>query len=114
MSIAIVFPAIALLFLALAQAVMVAAAHQVALAAAEDGLRLARAHHGTLAGGRTAAIAFARQEPVLLAPQAAVAGTNVITVTVHGRAPSLVPGVHLAVTATARGAREVFTTGQTP
>jgi hypothetical protein len=111
-SIAIVFPAIALLFLALAQAVMVAAAHQVALAAAEDGLRVARAHHATLTGGRTAALRFARQEPVLLVPQVAVSGGTSITVTVHGRAPSLLPGVRLAVAATARGAREVFTTGQ--
>lgn len=109
-SIAIVFPAIALLFLALAQAVMVAAAHQVALAAAEEGLRVARAHHATMSAGRSAAAAFARHEPVLGNPQVAVSGTMTITVTVHGRAPSLLPGVRMAVGAAARGARERFTT----
>jgi ABC-type Fe3+-hydroxamate transport system substrate-binding protein len=112
-SIAIIFPAIALLFLALAQAVMVSAAHQVALAAAEEGLRVARAHHGTASAGRTAAAAFARHEPVLSNPQVTVAGSTTVTVIVHGRAPSLLPGVPMAVGATARGARERFTT-ETP
>lgn len=109
-SIAIIFPAIALLFLALAQAVMVAAAHQVALAAAEEGLRVARAHHGSAPTGRTAAAAFAGHEPVLSDPQVTVAESTTITVVVHGRAPSLLPGVPMAVRATARGPRERFTT----
>lgn len=109
-SIAVVFPAIAVLFLALAQTVMVTTAHQVALAGAEEGLRIARAHHGTLAQGQTAAVAFARHEPILGDPQAAVSGTTSITVTVRGTAPALVPGIRLAVSATARGARERFTT----
>jgi hypothetical protein len=112
-SIAIVFPAIALLFLALAQAVMVTAAHQVALAAAEEGLRVARTHHGTLAAGRTAAITFAGHEPVLLSPAVAVSGTTTIAVTVHGGAPALLPGLHLSLSAQARGARERFTTDRT-
>jgi hypothetical protein len=109
-SIAIIFPAIAVLFLAMAQAVMVAAAHDVALSAAEEGLRVARAHHSTLPRGRTAATAFARHEPVLVSPRVAVSGTRTVTVTVHGNAPSLLPGVHLVVSGTARGACEVFTT----
>lgn len=113
-SIAIIFPAIAVLFLALAQAVMVAAAHDVALSAAEEGLRVARAHDSTLPRGRTAAMVFARQEPVLGSPQVAVSGTATVTVSVHGRAPSLLPGVHLIVSGTARGAREIFTTPQQP
>lgn len=110
-SIAIVFPAIALAFLAAAQVVMVAAAHQVALAAAEEGLRVARAHHGTLANGRAAAMGFAHHEPILLAPDVDTSGTTTITVAVHGAAPSVLPGFHLSVAATARAPREVFTTG---
>ena len=113
-SIAIIFPAIGLLFLALAQAVMLAAAHAVALASAEEGLRVARAHNSTLLRGQTAAISFAHHEPVLLAPQANLTGTTVITVTVHGNAPSLLPGLHLSTAGTATGARERFTTPEQP
>ena len=108
-SIAIIFPAIAVLILALAQAVLVATARDVALSAAEEGLRIARAHGGTLQGGRSAAIAFARHEPMLLSPGVVATGTASVTVTVHGHAPSLLPGVHLAVSGTARGVREDFT-----
>ncbi|WP_125618116.1 pilus assembly protein [Actinomadura sp. WAC 06369] len=108
-AIAIVFPAVALLFLALAQAVLVSVARDVALAAAEEGLRAARAHHGTPAQGRAAALAFARAEPVLQAPDTTVTGQNTIVVRVSGYAPSLLPGVRIDVTRTARGARERFT-----
>ncbi|WP_395108093.1 hypothetical protein [Actinomadura sp. SCN-SB] len=113
-SIAIVFPAIAMLFLALAQAVMVAAAREVALSSAEEGLRVARAHDGTPAQGQNAAIRFARREPVLGSPAITVSGTTTITVQVRGRAPSILPGVHLDVSESARGARERFTTPQQP
>jgi hypothetical protein len=113
-AIAIIFPAIAVLFLALAQAVMLAAAHQVAAASAQEGLRMARAHDHTLAQGRDAAILFAHHEPVLLAPSVTASGTVTITVTVHGNAPSLLPGTHLSVSATAAGARERFTTPGPP
>src|SRR3954467_8164896 len=109
-SIAIIFPAIALLFLALAQTVMLAAAHDVAIGSAEEGLRVARAHNNTLAQGQNAAIAFAHHEPILLAPHATASGTTTITVTVHGSAPSLLPGMHLSTSGTAAGARERFTT----
>jgi hypothetical protein len=113
-SIAIIFPAVAILFLALAQAVMVAAAREVALSAAEDGLRVARARNGTLPRGQAAAATFAHREPVLLSPTATASGTTTITVQVHGYAPSLLPGVHLRIEGTARGARERFTTPEKP
>ncbi|GAB2841485.1 hypothetical protein GCM10027176_51670 [Actinoallomurus bryophytorum] len=109
-AIAIVFPAIAVLFLALAQAVMLAAAHQVAVSSAEEGLRVARAHNHTLAQGRSAAITFAHHEPVLLSPTVTASGPLTITVTVRGRAPSLLPGVHLSTAGTVAGPRERFTT----
>jgi hypothetical protein len=113
-SIAIIFPAIALLFLALAQAVMLAAAHDVAVGSAEEGLRVARAHNHTLAQGQNAAIAFAHHEPVLLAPRVTASGTTTITVTVQGSAPSLLPGVRPFTSGTAAGARERFTTPGRP
>jgi hypothetical protein len=113
-SIAIIFPAIALVFLALAQVVMLAVAHEVAVSAAEEGLRVARAHNNALPQGQGAAIAFARHEPVLLGPHASASGTTTITVIVYGNAPSLLPGVHLSTSGTAAGARERFTTPDQP
>lgn len=113
-AIAIVFPAVALLFLALAQAVMLAAAHQVAVASAEEGLRVARAHDHTLPQGQRAAIAFAHHEPILITPSVTASGTVTITVTVHGEAPSLLPGVNLPTSGTAAGVRERFTTPGPP
>jgi hypothetical protein len=113
-SIAIIFPAIALLFLALAQAVMLAAAHDVAVASAEEGLRAARAHDHTLPQGQDAAIAFAHHEPVLSAPHVTASGAMTITVTVQGTVPSLLPGLHLSTSGTAAGARERFTTPGQP
>lgn len=113
-SIAIVFPAVGVLFLALIQAVLVSVAQDVALGAAEEGLRVARARHGTHAGGHHAAAGFARQEPVLQSPSVTVTGTNTITVRVHGSAPSVVPGMRFRIERTVRGARERFTTPQQP
>lgn len=113
-TIAIVFPAIATLFLALAQAVMVSVARDVAQAAAEEGLRVARAHQGSHAAGQAAAVGFARREPVLLAPAVSVSGSDTITVRVTGHAPTVLPGMRIAVARTARGARERFTTPQQP
>jgi hypothetical protein len=96
------------LFLVAAQAMMVAAAHSVAVSAAEEGLRVARAHHATLTAGRAAAADFAAREPVLAAPAVTATGTTQITVVVRGRAPSLL-GLHFRVTGTARGPAERFT-----
>lgn len=106
---AIVFPAVGLLFLVLVQAVLVSVARDVALSAAEEGLRVARARHGTAAQGQAAATRFARAEPVLQTPTATVSGTTTITVHVTGSAPSILPGVNIGFTRTARGARERFT-----
>ncbi|TMR33353.1 pilus assembly protein [Actinomadura geliboluensis] len=109
---AIVFPAVGVLFLGLLQAVMVSVARDVALSSAEEGLRAARARHGTAADGRSAAISFARAEPVLRSPDVTVSGGTTITVQVSGSAPSILPGIDIAISRTARGARERFTTEQ--
>ncbi|TMQ92745.1 pilus assembly protein [Actinomadura soli] len=103
------FPAVGLLFLVLVQAVLVSVARNVALSAAEEGLRVARARHGTAAQGQAAAARSARAEPVLQAPAVTVSGTTTITVHVTGSAPSILPGVDIGFTRTARGARERFT-----
>ena len=76
---AITFPAMGLLFLAMAQAVMVSVARDVAQAAAEEGLRVARAQGSTPDQGRAAAESFAREEPVLQAPDASVSGASTAT-----------------------------------
>jgi hypothetical protein len=107
---AITFPAVGLLFLALVQAVMVSVARDVALASAEEGLRVARALHSTPAEGRAAAVSFAHSEPVLQEPTVSVTGGNVIAVRVTGHAPSILPGVHIGIARTVRGARERFST----
>lgn len=107
---AITFPAVGLLFLALAQAVMVSVARDVAQSAAEEGLRVARARQGTFTQGRAAATSFASDEPVLQAPAVTVSGVNTITVRVTGTAPTLLPGVNITVSRSVRGVRERFTT----
>lgn len=107
---AITFPVVGLLFLALAQAVMVSVARDAAQAAAEEGLRVARARQGTFAEGRAAAASFAHDQPVLQTPDVTVSGANTITVRVDGYAPSLLPGVNITVSRSVRGARERFTT----
>ncbi|WP_329521855.1 pilus assembly protein [Spirillospora sp. NBC_01491] len=113
-AVAIVFPAVGLLFLTLVQAVMVSVARDVALSAAEEGLRAARARQGTFAQGHAAAGRFARREPVLQSPTITVTGTTTVMVRVAGSAPSVLPGVHIGVARTARGARERFTTPGPP
>jgi hypothetical protein len=109
---AIVFPAVAILVVAFTQAAMLAAARNVALAAAEEGLRIARARGGTLAQGQAAATAFARREPVLVSPSATASGSTTIEVRVRGKAPSILPGIRLSINEAARGARERFTSDQ--
>jgi hypothetical protein len=85
-------------------------ARSAALASAQEGLRVARAHQGTLAGGRAAAVRFAGQAASgqLLSPTATVsiAAGQTIVVRVDGEAPSFVPGLTVRVSQQARGPRE--------
>jgi hypothetical protein len=106
---AIIFPTVAVLVLAFAQAALIAAARNVALASAEEGLRIARARNATPAQGQAAAADFAAREPVLLSPTVTITAGTTIEVRVRGHAPSLLPGVQLSINETARGARERFT-----
>lgn len=88
-------------------------ARDIALAAAQEGVRTGRAYHASPAQGSTTAIAFARTtgQGLLLDPSADTNGTTSTTVVVHvrGRAVSLIPGLHLSVDQVARGPVERFT-----
>jgi hypothetical protein len=88
-------------------------ARNIALAAAQEGVRTSRAYHASPVQGATTAITFARAtgRGLLLAPSADTHGSTPTTVVVHvhGQAVSLVPGLHLNIDQVARGPVERFT-----
>ncbi|TDB96927.1 hypothetical protein [Actinomadura sp. 7K534] len=75
---------------------------------------MARAREGGAAQGRSAALEFARAEPILRSPSVALSGTTTIAVQVSGSAPSILPGLDFAITRTVRGPRERFTVPDQP
>ncbi|GEM_PF-677507 len=87
-------------------------ARETALAAARQGADVARTAHQAPAAGARAAVAFARSAApgFLLSPAASAAGSTAATVriTVTGRAPSLVPGLVIAVRETVTAPVERF------
>ncbi len=87
-------------------------ARQAALAAARQGADAARVLGASRAAGPAAALAFARQSGrgYLDDPAASSAGSNArtVSVTVTGRAPSLVPGLVVAVSETVQAPVEKF------
>ncbi|WP_329242900.1 pilus assembly protein [Actinoallomurus sp. NBC_01490] len=89
-------------------------ARNIALAAAQEGVRTGRAYHANPAQGATTAITFARTSGrgLLLGPSADTHGSTPTTVVIHvrGQAVSLVPGLHLNIDQVARGPVERFTT----
>ena len=89
-------------------------AMQAALAAARQGADAARALGAARTAGPAAALAFARQSGrgYLDDPAASSAGSNASTVsiTVTGRAPSLVPGLVVTVSETVQAPVEEFRT----
>ena len=87
-------------------------ARNAALASAQEGLRIARAHGGTLSAGQVAAAHFAAQVAggQLLAPSAQVSTSGqTIVVRVDGRVPSFVPGLTVRVSQEARAPKERWT-----
>lgn len=88
-------------------------ARDIALAAAQEGVRTGRAYHANPAAGGPTAVAFARTvgHGLLLDPSADTHGTTSTTVVIHvrGQAVSLVPGLHLSIDQVARGPIERFT-----
>jgi Flp pilus assembly protein TadG len=88
-------------------------ARNIALASAQEGVRIARAY-GSHNNGAATAISFAHStgDGFLLSPTAETSGSNATTVVIRvtGQSVSLIPFVHTKVSQVARGPREKFTT----
>jgi Flp pilus assembly protein TadG len=112
---ALLWLAMLLMISAVVQVALVFYAGQLALTAAEDGLRAGRYHHATSAAdARRDAEAFLRRAAGTSLGSAEVAAeldqaTGVLRVRVSGDALSLVPGVPLRVSKEAVGAVERVT-----
>lgn len=89
-------------------------ARNIALSAAQEGVRTARAHNANPTTSGSNALEFARDtgDGFLLSPAVDTSGTTgtTIVVRVSGKAVTLVPGLNLTVSQVARGTRERFTT----
>jgi len=107
-----VLPFLFLFVMVMIQASFWFLARDAALAAARQGADAARAFDASRAAGPAAALAFARQSGrgYLDNPAANSAGSTATTVsiTVIGRAPSLVPGLVVAVSETVQAPAEEF------
>ncbi len=115
LELAVVFPVVLLLIFGTVQAALYFHARNVALAAAEEGLRDARVENGSDSAGVRRAEAFlvdAGGSRVLLGfSVTADRGATEATVTVQGTSPSVLPGIGgFAVAQSATGPRERVTT----
>jgi Flp pilus assembly protein TadG len=91
----IVFPAVLLIFFGAVQAGLIHQAQAVALAAAEEGARVASTETGSSGAGQAAAASFASRAGGSWLQNRAVSGSRSderATVTVTGTALSVVPG----------------------
>jgi Flp pilus assembly protein TadG len=113
---AILTPAILLALFASIQLAAWFMARSVALTAAQEATTAQRAFDAAGgAGSQRASTFLAGSGDWLTDPEVRVDEANdQITSTVTGRALSIVPGVHLAVSQTAHGERERFTTEDVP
>jgi Flp pilus assembly protein TadG len=111
LSYVIVFPAVLIALFFLVQAALYFMAHNLALAAAQQGADVAREYNSTDGAGSAAALALIRRDGSgMLETERAVAtrtGTTV-TVTVSGQAWSLVPGLPVSVSETVQEPIERF------
>lgn len=115
----ILFPVVLLLIFTAVQGALYYHARNVALSAAQEGVRAAKAENGSNNQGRQAARAFVTQaggEDVMTGVNVTSnRGANEATVTVTGRPISVIPGVlNFRVSQTAQGPIEVFTAPQGP
>lgn len=114
LSYVLVVPVFLLALMVIVQVALWFLAREAALAAARQGADAARAQGASLAAGPSTALAFAQHDSsgYLLRPAASSAGSTrgTVQITVTGRAPSLVPGLSLAVRQVARVPVERFTT----
>jgi Flp pilus assembly protein TadG len=119
LELAILFPALLLVIFTTIQAALWYHARSLALAAAQEGVRAARAEDSSLGAGRAAAQAFLNQAAAdtLLDTAVSTAGSGPaeVRVRVTGRALSVFPGVPgPAVAQESRGAVERFTSPGRP
>lgn len=115
LEIAVLFPVVLLLTFGVVQAALWFHARDVALSAAQNGVRAARAYNGSQGAGQQQASAFLTQaggSGVLKnAAVFASRGAQQATVTVTGQAPKVITLLPtLSVTQTATGPVERFTT----
>lgn len=102
--IVVVFPAFLLLILLSVQFGLYYHASAVARAAAEEGVRAARADGGSAAAGEVKATDFLAQVAPTLIGQRDISATRTVDearVTVRGAAVAVVPGLHLRIHAEA-------------
>jgi Flp pilus assembly protein TadG len=112
LSYVIIFPAVLFAIMVIAQSALYYTAHNLALAAAQQGADVARAYNSTDGAGSAAALSLIRQDGSgMLAsvdqPVVTRTGTTV-TVTVSGQAWSLVPGLPVTVNETVQEPIEQF------
>ena len=115
----ILFPALLLLVTALIQYALWFHARSLALAAAQEGVAVARAYGSTPQAGRDTALAFVRDHGAdTLTDATAIASTprpGHARVAVTGRSLSVIPGTQgIEVNQSADGPVERFTTAVTP
>jgi Flp pilus assembly protein TadG len=115
---AIVFPVLLLIVTALIQYALWFHARSLALAAAQQGVTVARAYSSTPNAGRDSALAFVADHgaDTLLNPAATSDATGEqVQVVVSGRSVSVLPGVAgPAISQAAAGPVERFTTEEAP
>lgn len=90
-------------------------ASHVASAAAQEGVRAARAYGGTAQAGQARAERFLAETgpEIVIAPDVTVTrDVELATVEIRGHVPSLVPGLHLSVSASAASPTERLTSPQ--
>jgi Flp pilus assembly protein TadG len=103
LSYVIVFPAVLIALVFIVQAALYFTAHNLALAAAQQGADVARAYNSTDGAGSAAALSLVRQDGsgMLETEQAVVTRTGTtVSVTVSGQAWSLIPGLPVRVSET--------------
>lgn len=112
----IIFPFMLLVIGMCMQAALWFTARNAALASAQEGLRAARAQHGNLGAGQSAATRFATEvaDGQLLTPAVHVSTDTgqTIVVRVTGKVPSFVPGLKVSVSQVARGPKERWVPAQ--
>lgn len=116
---AIVFPALLLIVGAFVQYALWFHARSLALAAAQQGVSVARAYGSTTEAGRNSAMAFVvdHGSDTLLSPvvSASRPGPGEVQLVVSGRSLSVLPGTAgIAVSQSAAGPIERFTTAGAP